>query len=106
MKRLTRSELIESVLAEMEHVWGPEGFGGEAEAYTWLNEHFGISEEDDLLWQHVLSDWAGTFDEDTEDFDEDEKERLKALLQDETTVSTFLNTLLQRYKSCDAIYPG
>ena len=106
MKQLTRSELIESVLAEMDRVWGPDGFGGEFEAYAWLKANSGISEEDDLLWQHVLSDWAGTLDEDTEDFEEDEKEQVKAFLQDESTVTPFLNTLLQRYKSCDATYPG
>lgn len=34
MKRLIRSELIESVLAEMKRVWGANGFGGEVEAYA------------------------------------------------------------------------
>lgn len=57
MKAMTRSDLIESLLAEIDRVWGPEGFGGESEAYAWLKEHFGISEEEDLQWQDVLSDW-------------------------------------------------
>ncbi|MCU9528053.1 hypothetical protein [Pseudomonas mosselii] len=105
MKRLTRPELIESVLAEIDRVWGPEGFGGELEAYSWLQEHFGVSEEEDLQWQDVLSDWAGTLDEDTADLEEDEKEQVKAFLQDDSTVTAFLETLLQRYKSSDATYP-
>lgn len=106
MVRLTRSELIESVLTEMNRVWGPEGFGGEFEAYAWLKEHFGISEEEDVQWQDVLSDWAGTLDEDTADLEEDEKTLVKAFLQDDSTVIAFLETLLQRYKSSDATYPS
>lgn len=106
MKRLTRSELIESVLAEMDRVWGPKGFGGEFEAYAWLKAHFGILVEEDVQWQDVLSDWAGTFDEDTADLEEDEKEQMKAFLQDDSAVTTFLETLLQRYRSSAATYPS
>jgi len=106
MKAMTRSDLIESVLAELDRVWGPEGFGGESEAYAWLKEHFGISEEEDLQWQDVLSDWAGSLDVDLEDLDEAEKERVIAFLQDEPAVTTFLEALLQRYKSSTATYPG
>lgn len=105
MKGLTRSELIESVLAEMDRVWGPEGFGGEIEAYAWLKEQFEISEEDDVLWQDVLSDWAGTLDDDTEDLGEDEKNQLTAFLQNDSSVTAFLQSFLQRYKSCDGTYP-
>jgi len=106
MKRLTRPDLIESVLAEMDRVWGPEGFGGEFEAYAWLKANFGISEEEDLQWQDVLSDWAGTLDDDTADLEEDEKEHVKAFLRDGPAVITFLETLLKRYRSSDATYPG
>lgn len=106
MTRSTRSELIESVLAEMNRVWGPNGFGGELEAYVWLQEHCGISEEEDVQWQGVLSDWAGTLDEDTSDLDVDEQKQVKAFLQDDTTVTVFLESLLHRYKNSDAAYPG
>lgn len=103
---MTRSDLIESVLVEMDRVWGPKGFGGELEAYAWLKAHFDISEEEDVRWQEVLSDWAGTFDEDTADLDEDEKEQVKAFLQDDSAVTTFLESLLQRYRSSAATYLG
>lgn len=106
MKAMTRSELIESVLAEMDRVWGSEGFGGEFEAYAWLKEHFGISEDEDVKWQDVLSDWAGSLDVDLEDLDETEKERVIAFLQDDSAVTTFLEALLQRYKSSAVTYPG
>lgn len=106
MKRLTRSDLIESLLAEMARVWGPAGFGGEQEAYAWLKEQFGISEADDVQWQDVLSDWSGTLDEDTADLDVDELENVKAFLQDDNAVMTFLETLLQRYRSSSATYTG
>ena len=106
MKAMTRSDLIESVLAEMNRVWGPEGFGGEFEAYAWLKEHFGISKEEDVQWQDVLSDWAGSLDVDLEDLDEVEKKRVIAFLQDDSAVMTFLETLLQRYKSSSTTYPG
>lgn len=106
MKRLTRSDLIESVLAEMARVWGPTGFGGEQEACAWLKEQFGISEADDVQWQDVLSDWSGTLDEDTADLDVDELENVKAFLQDDNAVMTFLETLLQRYRNSSATYTG
>ena len=104
MTRLIRSELIKSVLAEMDRVWGPDGFGGELEAYGWLQEHFGITEEEDVQWQYVLSDWAGTLAEDTADLNEDEKNQVGAFLQDDSVVTVFLETLLQRYKSSDRTY--
>lgn len=106
MKQVTRSELIESVLTEMDRIWGPEGFGGEAEAYLWLEEHFGISEKEDVQWQDVLSDWAGTVDEDTADLEEHEINQVKSFLQHDSSVTAFLESLLQRYKSCDATYPS
>lgn len=106
MTHLVRSELVESVLAEMARVWGAEGFGGELEAYAWLQERFGISEEDDLQWQDVLSDWAGTLDEDMADLEEEEKKHVKAFLQDDLAVIAFLEMLLQHYKSSDSIYPN
>ena len=105
MTRLIRSELIKSVLAEMDRVWGPDGFGGELEAYGWLQEHFGITEEEDVQWQDVLSDWAGTLAEDTADLSEDEKKQVMAFLQDDSVVTVFLESLLQRYKSADVTYP-
>lgn len=105
MKRLTRSELIELVLAEIDRIWGPKGFGGEFEAYAWLKANFEVSEEEDVQWQDVLSYWSGTFDEDTTDLEEDEKEHVKAFLQDDFAVTNFLETLLQRYTSSDATYP-
>ena len=106
MKCLIRSELIESVLAEMKRVWGANGFGGEVEAYAWLKTNFGISEEDDVQWQDVLSDWGGTLDEDTADLDEDEKKQVEVFLQDDSAVTAFLETLLHRYKSSVATYPS
>lgn len=88
----------------MARVWGPDGFSGEFEAYAWLQEHFGISEKEHARWQDVLSDWAGTLDEDTADLDEDEKMQVKAFLQADPTVTAFLKSLLQRYESSDATY--
>jgi len=105
MAEKERSELIELVLTEMTRVWGPEGFGGEFEGYSWLQEHFGISEEEDVQWQDVLSDWAGTLDADTSDLEEDEKLQVTNFLQDDTAVNAFLESLLQRYRSSDVTYP-
>jgi hypothetical protein len=106
MAHLTRLQLIESILAEMDRVWGTEGFGGEFEAYAWLKENFEISEEEDVQWQDILSDWAGTLDEDIADLGKDEIKKVKAFLQDDSTVTAFLETLLQRYRSSDLTYHG
>ncbi|MNF18108.1 hypothetical protein D3C80_2220050 [compost metagenome] len=59
-----------------------------------------------MQWQDVLSDWAGSLDVDLEDLDEVEKKRVIAFLQDDSAVMTFLETLLQRYKSSSTTYPG
>lgn len=59
-----------------------------------------------MKWQDVLSDWAGTLEEDTADLDEDEQKQVKAFLQDDTAVIVFLESLLHHYKSSDATYPG
>ncbi len=106
MTRLTKSELIESVLVQMNRVWGPDGFGGELEAYAWLQEHFGISEEEDVTWQDVLSELAGTLEQDIADLDEDEQKQVKAFLRNDTAVIEFLESLHHRYRSSDAVYPG
>ena len=51
-----------------------------------------------------LLDWASTLDEDKVDWGEDERKQVKAFLLDDSTVTAFLETLLRRYKSSDAIY--
>lgn len=45
-----------------------------------------------------------TLAEDTTDLDEDEKKQVTAFLQDDSVVTVFLETLLQRYKSSDRTY--
>jgi len=99
MKHQNRSELVAQVIAEMVRVWGPAGFDGSDDGYAWLNDEFGITEEDDLRWQDVLSEQAGTLDVDTEDLDDDERSRVNAFLKDEPAVKAFLDGLLQRYRS-------
>ncbi|WP_409286866.1 hypothetical protein [Pseudomonas guariconensis] len=106
MEPTYKTELIESVITEMERVWGPAGFGGEPEAYAWLLENFGITEQDDSKWLDVLSEWGGTLDEDTADLTQDEKDEVYAFLDDEPAVISFLTAFLERYRSSDATYPG
>ena len=103
---MSRSSLIESVLVELNRVWGPEGFGGDFESYEWLKNNFGISEEEDVQWQDVLSDWSGSLGVDLEELDEAEKKCVIAFLKDESAVTTLLETLLKKYKSSAATYTG
>jgi hypothetical protein len=96
---MTKAELIEAVMAEMNRVWGHEGLGGEKREYAWLLQTYGITEEQDVQWQLVLQD-------DVDDLPEEdlEDEELMAFLTDEPAVKAFLEAFLQKYQSSSVVY--
>ncbi len=96
---MTRDELIDAVLEEMERVWGEDGFGGEADAYAWLLKTYGITEEEDVSWQLILQDSMDDLPE-----EELEDAELIDFLEDEDAVVQFLQTLLAKYQSASEIY--
>lgn len=96
---MTRSELIDATLEEMDRVWGEEGLGGEPEEYAWLLENFNISEYDDVQWQLILQHSMNDLpDEDMED------EELMTFLEDDHAVIKFLQDFLRKYKSSPESY--
>ncbi|WP_248806549.1 hypothetical protein [Pseudomonas sp. MWU13-2100] len=101
---MTRDQLIDAVLAEMERVWGENGFGGETEEYKWLYENYGISEEDDIHWQDVCNDWGGTLQESLEGLGEEVIAEAIEFINDDTRVVKFLEKFLKQYRSSTAVY--
>lgn len=102
---MTKDELFNSVLAEMERVWGEPGFGGEFEAYGWLLEHYGITEEDDNTWMDICAQYRGELPEALADLTELEQAEVVAFLADDARVTDFLKGLVQRYQSSGEVYP-
>jgi transcriptional regulator with XRE-family HTH domain len=94
--------LIDRIVVEMERVWGPEtqGFDGTTEQYTWLKQHYGISEEDDVQWQFILQD---SWDEEPDDLDDDDGE-MREFLASPHAIVGHLNFLLERYRSNTVSY--
>jgi hypothetical protein len=96
---MNRAELIESVLEEMQRVWGDEGFGGSFPEYEWLLTNYGITEEEDVQWQFVLQhDMDDMPEEDRED------EEVMQFVEDDAAVLPFLQILLRKYRSATAAY--
>lgn len=102
---MTKDELFDGVLAEMERVWGEPGFGGAFEAYDWLFEHYGITQEDDNTWMDICAKDRGELQDALADLTEDQRAEVEAFLADDARVTDFLKGLLQRYQSSDAVYP-
>ena len=94
-------KLVDAIVAEMDRVWGEPGFGGSSEEYAWLEENYGITEEDDVHWQFVLQYFV-THDLPEDDLADDE---VMSFLDDFQAVEWFLSDLLDRYKSKNKVYP-
>lgn len=102
---MTKDELFDSVLVEMERVWGKPGFGGKFEAYGWLLEHYGITEDDDNKWLDVCAQDRGELEHALADLTEDQRAEIEEFLANDARVTEFLKGLLQRYQSSVAVYP-
>lgn len=102
---MTKDELFDGVLAEMERVWGVPGFGGEFEAYDWLLIHYGITEEDDNTWMDICAQYRDDLHATLADLSDQEQAEVVAFLADDARVTDFLEGLLKRYQSSGAVYP-
>ncbi|WP_338496600.1 hypothetical protein [Delftia tsuruhatensis] len=97
---MTKSELIDGVLHEMDRVWGDEGLDGKTEEYEWLLKNYNISEEEDVQWQLILQHHMD--DLPAEDQEDDE---VMSFLEDPHAVKQFLQAFLAKYKTSSATYP-
>lgn len=97
---MRRSQLITAIITEMDRIWGEDGFDGDSDDYQWLQENYGISEEDDVYWQLILEYDAGELpEEDSED------QELMAFLEDKQAVCHFLQRLLKSYRNNPTVSP-
>ena len=71
-------------------------FKGSAGDYAWLEEHVGITEEEDVKWQLIEEDHS--FGQTSEEASGDEDE-LRPWLDDDNAVIAFLESMLSRYRS-------
>jgi broad specificity phosphatase PhoE len=97
---MTRSDLIDAILNEMDRVWGDEGFSGAWEEYEWLLEHYGVTEDEDVEWSGILEYEAGEVDPD----DEANPQWMSFVTADERVIP-FLEQLLKKYRSNTVVVP-
>ena len=91
---MTKDELIDAVMREMDRVWGTKGLHGTPDEYAWLLTHYGITAEEDSRWMDVL--YAST---DRLPRGEPENEEVTRFLNDDQALRAFLEQLLQKYRS-------
>lgn len=103
---MTKDELFDAVLVEMDRVWGEPGFGGEFEAYDWLLQHYDITVEDDNTWGDICAQYADDLPAALADLTQDERTEVLDFLADDARVTEFLTEFLSRYQSSDATYPN
>lgn len=96
---MTKSELIDGVLHEMDRVWGEEGLGGESKEYEWLLKNCNISEEEDVQWQLILQHHMDVLPAENQ-----EDEEVMSFLEDPQAVKQFLQEFLAKYKTSSATY--
>jgi hypothetical protein len=104
-----KNELIDAIIREVERVFGEDpGFEGTNEQYGWLATTYGVTEDDDVKWQFLICpdpfDPSKTVDPLDPDNSDDE-EMISFLIDDNAVVIAFLETLLAKYRSSDAVWP-
>lgn len=97
---MRKNQLIAAIIAEMDRVWGEDGFDGTSDDYQWLQKNYGISEEDDVLWQLILE-----YDADELSEEDLEDQELMVFLEDKKAVRQFLQRLLESYRNTSTVSP-
>src|SRR5258708_16303372 len=100
-KRVERDGLMQTIVAELTRVGPGDCFEGTDDQYTWLYEHYGITEDDDLKWQCALADWMDE-DPDLDRTDPADRE-LIAFLADERAMQSFLFRLRAQHHQGSAV---
>ena len=97
---MTRSDLIDAILSEMDRVWGAEGFSGAWEEYEWVLEHYGVTEGDDVAWSGILD-----FDAEELDPDDAANQKWMSFVISDEQVIPFLEQLLKKYQGNTVVVP-
>jgi hypothetical protein len=93
-------QLIDAITEELRRIFGQRGFLGEWEEYDWLLKYYGVTEDEDICWQHILS-----LSSDGLEGNFKASDRINFLLN-ERSVNHFLARLLKKYKSNVLTYPS
>src|SRR5688572_22175743 len=96
---MENEDLAFSIIVECERVWGSiDGFDGSVAQYVWLNENYGITEEDDLMWQIVLELVVDGQVKDSLKNARRFKIQWQSLGSEPAVLNNFLRMLLARYR--------
>lgn len=91
---MSRDQMVQAIILEIKRVFGKEGFSGTWEEYDWLLQYYQITEFEDVCWQYIVEE---DLEDESEELEEDDE--ILALLEDDEKVTTFLSTLLEKYRS-------
>lgn len=90
--QISHESLVDSIIREIERIFGHNGFDGTSEQYGWLMAHYNISEEEDVRWQMIL-------EYDMDELVADSDTYLMKFLENKHAVDIFLLNLLMKYRS-------
>jgi hypothetical protein len=98
---ITRSDLMDAILHEMNRVWGEDSFSGAWVQYDWLLKTYGVTEDDDFKWLGILEYEADeVHPEDAAD------PEWMGFVTDDAQVIPFLQLLLKKYRSRRVVAPA
>jgi hypothetical protein len=99
---MVSDSLMQTIVDELQRIWPGDCFEGANDQYTWLYEHYGTPEQDDVKWQYALAAWM---DEDPDlDLADPADRELIALLSDEEAMQSFLAQLREQYRRGNAVW--
>jgi hypothetical protein len=96
---MSRAQLIDAIMVEIERVWPGYHLNGTKEQYEWLRANYRITAVEDIRWQLILEHSEHELrDGDRADGD------LMAFLDNDAAVIAFLQTMLDKYRSNTAVH--
>jgi len=99
---VVNDSLMQTIVDEVQRIWPGNCFEGSNDQHSWLYEHDGIPEQDDVKWQCALSVWMDE-DPDLERADPADRE-LIAFLSDEEAMQAFLVQLREQCRRGNAVW--
>jgi hypothetical protein len=96
---MSRAQLIDAILVEIERVWPGYHLAGTAEQYEWLRAYYRITAVEDIRWQLILEH----SEHEMRDDDRADGE-LMAFLDNDAAVTAFLQVLLDKYRSNSVVH--
>jgi hypothetical protein len=104
-----RPQFVRHIIKRITEIFGESGNDGSDEAYAWLYNMYGITEEEDNRWTDILLDGLGELTADSlssEGIDESEQTKILNFVKDEESSVSFLLSLMEKYDRMDGKYPA